>query len=95
MLNIGVLIVWGVLMVLFILDGYLLNEVFVIMVSLMLIYLIFLLIGYIGGKVIVGDCGLVVGVIVMMGVIVGIDILMMLGVMIMGFFGGYVIKKFD
>lgn len=40
-------------------------------------------------------CGGVVGVIVVIGVIVGLDILMFLGVMIMGLFGGYFIKQID
>lgn len=49
----------------------------------MLTYLIPLLIGYTGGKVIAGDRGAVVGAIATMGVIVGTDIPMMLGAMIM------------
>ncbi|MWO71070.1 PTS mannitol transporter subunit IICBA, partial [Escherichia coli] len=65
------------------------------MVSPMLTYLIPLLIGYTGGKVIAGDRGSVVGAIATMGVIVGTDIPMMLGAMIMGPLGGYAIKKFD
>lgn len=93
--NIGALIAWGVLTALFIPDGYLPNEAFATMVSPMLTYLIPLLIGYTGGKVIAGDRGSVVGAIATMGVIVGTDIPMMLGAMIMGPLGGYAIKKFD
>lgn len=93
--NIGALIAWGVLTALFIPDGYLPNESFAKMVSPMLTYLIPLLIGYTGGKVIAGDRGSVVGAIATMGVIVGTDIPMMLGAMIMGPLGGYAIKKFD
>ena len=81
--NIGALIAWGVLTALFIPDGYLPNEAFATMVSPMLTYLIPLLIGYTGGKVIAGDRGSVVGAIATMGVIVGTDIPMMLGAMIM------------
>lgn len=95
MLNIGVFIVWGFIIVLFILIGFFLNESFVKLVDLMVKYLFLLLIGYIGGKFVYDQCGGVVGVIVIMGVIVGFDILMFLGVMIMGLFGGYIIKKFD
>lgn len=65
------------------------------MVGPMLTYLIPLLIGYTGGKVIAGDRGAVVGAIATMGVIVGTDIPMMLGAMIMGPLGGFTIKKFD
>ena len=93
--NIGALIAWGVLTALFIPDGYLPNKAFATMVGPMLTYLIPLLIGYTGGKVIAGDRGAVVGAIATMGVIVGTDIPMMLGAMIMGPLGGFTIKKFD
>jgi mannitol PTS system EIICBA or EIICB component len=93
--NIGALIAWGVLTALFIPDGYLPNESFATMVGPMLTYLIPILIGYTGGKVIAGDRGAVVGAIATMGVIVGTDIPMLLGAMIMGPLGGWVIKKFD
>ena len=93
--NIGALIAWGVLTALFIPDGYLPNEAFATMVGPMLTYLIPILIGYTGGKVIAGDRGAVVGAIATMGVIVGTDIPMLLGAMIMGPLGGWVIKKFD
>ena len=53
--NIGALIAWGVLTALFIPDGYLPNESFASMVGPMLTYLIPLLVGYTGGKVIAGD----------------------------------------
>ena len=42
-----------------------------------------------------GTRGGVVGAVATMGVIVGADIPMFLGAMVMGPFGGYVIKKFD
>lgn len=93
--NIGALIAWGVLTALFIPDGYFPNEAFATMVTPMLNYLIPILIGYTGGKVIAGDRGAVVGAIATMGVIVGTDIPMLLGAMIMGPLGGFVIKKFD
>lgn len=93
--NIGALIAWGVLTALFIPDGYIPNEAFATMVGPMLNYLIPLLIGYTGGKNIAGDRGAVVGAIATMGVIVGTDIPMILGAMIMGPLGGFAIKKFD
>jgi PTS system mannitol-specific IIC component len=93
--NIGALIAWGVLTALFIPDGYLPNESFASMVGPMLTYLIPLLVGYTGGKVIAGERGAVVGAIATMGVIVGTDIPMIMGAMIMGPLGGFVIKKFD
>ena len=93
--NIGALIAWGVLTALFIPDGYLPNEAFASMVGPMLTYLIPLLVGYTGGKVIAGERGAVVGAIATMGVIVGTEIPMIMGAMIMGPLGGFAIKKFD
>ncbi|NLM66652.1 MAG: PTS mannitol transporter subunit IICB, partial [Enterococcus sp.] len=93
--NIGALIAWGVLTALFIPDGYLPNESFATMVGPMLTYLIPILIGYTGGKIIAEERGAVVGAIATMGVIVGTDIPMILGAMIMGPLAGYSMKKFD
>lgn len=93
--NIGALIAWGVLTALFIPDGYLPNESFASMVGPMLTYLIPILIGYTGGKIIAEERGAVVGAIATMGVIVGTDIPMILGAMMMGPLAGYSMKKFD
>lgn len=93
--NIGALIAWGVLTALFIPDGYFPNARLAEMVGPMLTYLIPILIGFTGGKVIAGERGAVVGAIATMGVIVGTDVPMMLGAMIMGPFAGYCMKKFD
>ena len=61
----------------------------------MLKYLLPLLVGYTGGRV-VGDVrGGVIGAIATAGVIVGADIPMFIGAMIMGPLAGYTIKKFD
>lgn len=93
--NIGALIAWGVLTALFMDSGYFPNKGFAAMISPMLTYLIPLLIGYTGGKVIGGERGAVAGAIATMGVIVGADIPMMLGAMIIGPLGGFAVKKFD
>ncbi|MCS6036715.1 hypothetical protein LNQ52_10285 [Klebsiella pneumoniae subsp. pneumoniae] len=61
----------------------------------MITYLLPLLIGYTGGKLVGGERGGVVGAITTMGVIVGADMPMFLGSMIAGPLGGYCIKKFD
>ncbi|VDR23902.1 EIICBA-Mtl [Raoultella terrigena] len=58
-------------------------------------YLLPLLIGYTGGKLIGGERGGVVGAITTMGVIVGADMPMFLGAMIAGPLGGWAIKHFD
>ena len=93
--NIGAFIAWGLITALFIPTGWLPNESLGKLVGPMITYLLPLLIGYTGGKLAGGDRGAVVGAITTMGVIVGTDIPMFLGAMIMGPLGGCVIKKFD
>lgn len=58
----------------------------------MITYLLPLLIGYTGGRLVGGERGGVVGAITTMGVIVGADMPMFLGSMIAGALGGYCIK---
>ncbi len=94
--NIGAFIAWGFITALFIDVGWLPNPDLAEMVGPMIIYMIPLLIGYTGGKNVYGDHrGGVVGAIATMGVIVGTDIPMFIGAMIMGPLGGWVIKHFD
>lgn len=94
--NIGAFIAWGLITALFIADGFIPNENLAKLVDPMVFYLLPLLIGYTGGKLIHDQRGGVVGAIATMGVIVGApDTPMFLGAMIMGPLGGYVIKKFD
>jgi PTS system mannitol-specific IIC component len=61
----------------------------------MITYLLPLLIGFTGGRMVYDLRGGVVGATATMGVIVGSDIPMFLGAMIVGPLGGYLIKKFD
>ncbi|MDN6292709.1 MAG: PTS mannitol-specific transporter subunit IIBC, partial [Tetragenococcus halophilus] len=61
----------------------------------MITYLLPLLIGYTGGSMIHEQRGAVVGAIATMGVIVGSDVPMFIGAMMMGPLGGWCIKKFD
>ncbi|GDY26311.1 MULTISPECIES: PTS mannitol transporter subunit IICBA [unclassified Agarivorans] len=93
--NIGAFIAWGFITALFIPTGWLPNETLASMVGPMITYLLPLLIGYTGGKMVGGDRGAVVGAITTMGVIVGTDIPMFMGAMIVGPLGGIAIKKFD
>ena len=93
--NIGAILAWGLITALFIPTGWLPNETFAKLVGPMIVYLIPLLIGYTGGKMVHGHRGGVVGAAATMGVIVGADIPMMLGAMIMGPLGGWLIKLFD
>lgn len=93
--NIGAFIAWGLITALFIPDGWLPNERLAELVSPMITYLLPLLIGFSGGRLVYEFRGGVVGAIATMGVIVGSDIPMFLGAFIMGPLGGYVIKRFD
>src|SRR3990172_3606022 len=91
--NIGAFLAWGLITAFFIPTGWIPNETFAKLVGPMIIYLLPLLIGYTGGKMVHGVRGGVVGAAATMGVIVGADIPMMLGAMIMGPLGGWAIKK--
>lgn len=93
--NIGAFIAWGFITALFIPTGWLPNENLAKLVGPMIVYLLPLLIGYTGGKIVHDSRGAVVGAVATMGVIVGSDIPMFLGAMIMGPLGGWVIKKVD
>ena len=93
--NIGAFIAWGFITALFIPTGWLPNAELSELVGPMIKFLLPLLIGYTGGKLIGGDRGAVVGAISTMGVIVGTEIPMFMGAMIVGPLGGWAIKKFD
>ena len=93
--NIGAFIAWGLITALFIPTGWIPNENMATLVGPMIVYLLPLLIGYTGGKMVYGTRGGVLGGIATMGVIVGTSIPMFIGGMIMGPVGGWVIKKFD
>lgn len=93
--NIGAFIAWGLITALFISTGWAPNEKLSSLVDPMVNYLLPLLIAYTGGKMIAGVRGGVMGAIATMGVIVGSDIPMFIGAMIMGPLGGFVIKQFD
>ncbi|MDH6371504.1 PTS system mannitol-specific IIC component [Paenibacillus sp. PastF-3] len=93
--NIGAFIAWGLITALFIPTGWFPVESLAKLVGPMITYLLPLLIGYTGGQMIHGKRGGVIGAIVTMGVIVGSDIPMFLGAMIVGPLSGWVLKQFD
>lgn len=93
--NIGAFIAWGLITALFIPTGWIPSEKFAMLVGPMIKFLLPLLIGYTGGKMIHGVRGGVVGAATTMGVIVGADIPMFLGGMVMGPLGGWTMKKVD
>ncbi|KNC16345.1 PTS mannose transporter subunit IIA [Arthrobacter sp. RIT-PI-e] len=105
--NIGAFIAWGIITALFIEDGY--APVGVLggfgenadgdpntgLVGPMITYLLPLLIAYTGGRMVYDVRGGVVGAAATMGVIVGTDIPMFIGAMIMGPLTAYLMKKID
>lgn len=93
--NIGAFIAWGLITALFIPTGWIPNEDLAKLVGPMITYLLPLLIAYTGGNMIHGTRGGVLGVIGAMGVIVGTDIPMFMGAMIVGPASAWVIKQFD
>ncbi len=93
--NIAAIIAWGLITALFIPTGWLPNKKFALAVDPMIRFLLPLLIGYTGGKLVYDIRGGVVGMVATMGMVVGTDIPMFLGAMIMGPLGGWLIKKID
>ena len=93
--NIGAFIAWGLITALFIPTGWWPNESLAALVSPMSTVLLPLLIAYTGGAAIHGQRGCVIGAIATMGVIVGSDIPMFIGAMIVGPLAAWVMKKFD
>ena len=92
---IGAFIAWGLITALFIETGWAPNERLAALVSPMSTFLLPLLIAYAGGKMVHGERGGVIGAIATMGVIVGADIPMFMGAMIMGPLSAWIMKKFD
>jgi PTS system mannitol-specific IIC component len=93
--NIGAFIAWGLITALFIPTGWLPNETFAKLVGPIISMLLPILIGYTGGRMVHGQRGAVVGAVATMGVIVGTEIPMFLGAMIIGPLAAYLIKLVD
>ncbi len=93
--NIGAFIAWGLLAAIFIPTGWWPNETIAQMVNPTLRYLLPILIAYTAGKAVADHRGGVIGAVATMGVIVGSDIPMFIGAMIMGPFAAYILKLFD
>ncbi|AWS42707.1 PTS mannitol transporter subunit IICB [Streptosporangium sp. 'caverna'] len=93
--NIGAFIAWGLITALFIPTGWLPNEDFAKLVDPIIKTLLPILIGYTGGRMVHGQRGAVVGAVATMGVVVGADIPMFLGAMIIGPLAAYILKLVD
>lgn len=93
--NIGAFITWGLITAIFLETGWYPNATIAKLITPMLTYLLPLLIGYTGGKNFYGDRGGVIGAAATMGVIVGSDIPMFMGAMIMGPVAALCMKQVD
>lgn len=105
--NIGAFIAWGLITALFIETGWTPVEqlggfgtdgegkAYIGLVGPMITYLLPLLIGFTGGRIVHGHRGGVVGAIATAGVIVGAGTPMFLGAMLMGPLAAYLLKKVD
>ncbi len=93
--NIGAFIAWGILTALFIPTGWFPNEDLAAIVGPAITYLLPLLLAHTGGRMVGGQRGAVMGTIGAIGLIVGSEIPMFLGAMVIGPLGGWLIKKVD
>jgi mannitol PTS system EIICBA or EIICB component len=103
--NIGAFVAWGLVTTLFIPDGWTPSERFAVLVGPMILYMLPLLIGYTGGRMVHGQRGAVIGAVATMGVIEGGTIInadgeaskipMFLGAMIIAPLAAYVLKLWD
>ncbi|MGO1383849.1 MAG: mannitol-specific PTS transporter subunit IIC [Arachnia sp.] len=93
--NIGAFIAWGLITALFIPAGWLPNETLAALVGPTITYLLPILIGYTGGRMVHAQRGAVIGALATMGAVTAADIPMFLGAMIMGPLAAFVLKKFD
>lgn len=93
--NIGVFIGWGLLAALFIDNGWWPNEKLAVLVDPIMKYLIPILIGYTAGYNIHGRRGGVIGAFATIGVVIGSEVPMLVGGMVMGSLAGWIIKIVD
>ncbi len=93
--NISAFIAWGLITALFIPTGWWPNATIAVVVGPIISTLLPVLIGYTGGRLVHGQRGAVVGAVATMGLVVGADIPMFLGAMIIGPLTAFILKMFD
>jgi mannitol PTS system EIICBA or EIICB component len=93
--NISAFIAWGLITALFIPTGWLPSVKYAALVGPMIVTLLPVLIGYTGGRMVHGQRGAVVGAVATMGIVVGSDVPMFLGAMMVGPLAAYILKRFD
>ncbi|MFI3170475.1 MAG: PTS mannitol transporter subunit IICB [Faecalibacterium sp.] len=93
--NIGAFIAWGLINALFISTGWFPNETLVALADPMAYMLLPLLIAYTAGYNVYGQRGGIIGATATIGVIVGADVPMFIGAMIVGPLAAMLLKKLD
>jgi PTS system mannitol-specific IIC component len=93
--NIGAFIAWGLITALFIPTGWVPNKALAEMVGPIITTLLPILIAYTGGRMVHGQRGAVVGAVAVMGIVVGSDIPMFLGAMLVGPLAALILKYVD
>src|SRR5438552_4127990 len=93
--NIGAILAWGLITAFVIPTGWTPNETLAALAGPMIKFLLPILIGFTGGKLVHGHRGGVVGAVATAGIAVGSDAPMFLGAMIVGPIGGWLIRKYD
>ncbi|WP_178918863.1 PTS mannitol transporter subunit IICBA [Buchnera aphidicola] len=93
--NISIFIIWGIMSAFFMPLGWYPNKILAQLISPMIFYLLPILIGYTGGRLIGGERGGLVGSISTVGMIVSAKIPMLFGGMISGTLSGWIVKNFD
>jgi mannitol PTS system EIICBA or EIICB component len=93
--NIAAFIAWGLITAMFIPTGWTPNEKMAELVGPMITFLLPVLIGYTGGRLVHGQRGAVVAAIATVGVAVGADVPMFLGAMIIGPVTAWLLKQVD
>jgi PTS system mannitol-specific IIC component len=93
--NIGAFIAWGLITALFIPTGWTPNAHIATLVDPVINFLLPVLIGYTGGRLVHGQRGAVVGAVATVGIAVGASIPMFLGALMVGPLGGFLIKLWD
>lgn len=93
--NIGAFMLWGLFTLFSLKGGWRCKLQLAKMMSPMVSYLLPCLFAFLGGLMVAGVRGGVVGAMLLMGVIVGTNVPMSIGAMVMGPLGGWCIKKWD
>lgn len=93
--NIGAFIAWGLITAFFMETGWFPNAKIAELITPISSMLLPLLIAYTGGEVVAGKRGGVIGALATMGAIVGSDVPMFIGAMIVGPLAAWIIKQFD